>query len=170
MNMLLNEKNWETSLENISPSEITDVLLKDIEDNVKKVFKLKQETAKTDHVTPETEKEGGEKQNTEKVNPSVKMSNNRIPRKIRKLWNQKRGSTKSIFKSTSAKRCLDLRNKIDKIEEELKSYYKERRSEKEKEAISKMRKKTQSAFIHMLKDLQKLSLEWDLWSVTLENL
>ena len=66
-------------------------------------------------------------------------SNNRIPKNIRKLFNQKKSATKSIFKSTAPKKCLALKNKIDKIEQELKNHYKTRRNKLEKEAISKIK-------------------------------
>jgi len=137
MNMLLSKINWEEELKGLTVQEITDKLMLELETNVKLIFKKYDKNAKEE----ETE--------VEKVE-----SNNKIPKNIRKLFNQKRSATKRIFKSTSAKKCLALKIKIDDIEEKLKTHYKARRNKLEKEAISKI-KRNPSAFYTYAKKFAK---------------
>ena len=145
MNMLLQKINLEEELANNSVQEMTDKVLSKVEKNVSLIFKKRDEFA-----------EENEHDESEESKPDEKktISNNRIPKPIRKLFIQKRMATKSIFKSTSAKRCLALKIKIYSIEEDLKSHYKTRRSKVEKEAINKI-KKNPNAFYTYAKKFAK---------------
>ena len=123
MNMLIEKVKWEEELEGLTVQEMTDKLMLELESNVSLIFKKFDENAKEN------------KKETENVE-----SKNKIPKKIRKLFNQKQSATKRIFKSTSARKCLALKTKIDDIEEKLKTHYKARRNKLEKEAISKIKR------------------------------
>ena len=87
-------------------------------------------------------------------NNSRKMSNNRIPKKVRMLFRQKQSATKSLIKTTSAKKCLALRNKMESIEIALKENYTKRRTKQENLAISKI-KKNPNAFYAYAKKFSK---------------
>ena len=52
------------------------------------------------------------------------------------------------MKTTSARRCLDLRRKIDSIELQLKESYVERRMKQENEAISKIKKNPKAFYTY----------------------
>ena len=77
-----------------------DKVLSAIEKNRSLIFKRKDEFV---------DKNYGEKSEGNEPEENKSQSNNRIPKPIRKLFKQKRMATKSIFKSTSAKKCLVLK-------------------------------------------------------------
>ena len=131
MNLLLEEIKWEEEMEDKSVEDMTNILLSHLENNVKLVFKTKE--PETKNIDSETER---------------KLSNNKIPRHVRKLFKQKRSLTKGIMKTTSARRCLDLRRKIDSIELQLKASYVERRRKQEEEAISKIKKNPKAFYTY----------------------
>ena len=138
MNLLLEEGNWEEEMDGKSVQEMTDTLLCHIENNVKEKF-------------PDAKEDETNKEN--------KQSNNQIPRNMRLMFKQKRSLTKGIMKTISAKRCLELRKKIDSIEMQLKASYTERRNKKEKEAIEEIKKRTPKPFMLTLRSSQKLLVE-----------
>ena len=81
-------------------------------------------------------------------------SKNLIPRNIRNLFRRKLRATQGIFQTTSAKRCLALREKVDQIEAELKNYYSDRRSKIEADAVTKI-KRNPKAFYAYAERFQK---------------
>ena len=151
MNLFLSEINWKETLEQKTVQQTTDFLLLKIEENVMKIFKKKdlcnkenikqtqKHTEDNDYdQTPEVHKYKSNPSNAKKVRKE--MSKNKIPKKVRKLFRQKQSVTKKLFKTTSAKKCLALRNKMESIEKDLKENYTDRRNKQENIAISKIKK------------------------------
>ena len=122
---------------------MTDFILGHLEDKVKLIFKKEQKDFK-------------DEENLDDIDSEKKQSNNKIPKHIRKLFNQKRNTRRKIMKTTSASKCLALRIKIQSIEEQLKGNYLKRRRKLEKEAISKT-KKNSKAFFAFAKKFSKTS-------------
>ena len=147
MNLLLEEINWEEEMENKSVQQMTDLLLAHLEANVKLVFKKKG----PEEIEKEKEKDQPDKEDAE-TNTKTKISNNHIPKNVRKLFKQKKNMTQRIMKTTSASKCLSLKKKIETIEEQLKESYIERRKNQENKAIS-MIKKNPKAFYAYAKEV-----------------
>ena len=157
MKLFLNENNWKKILESTNAQESTDIILATVEENVKKIFKMKDETTSSKHSTTNSEsedesiKEKSESSQSKDPSDSKKLSNNKIPKNVRKLFIQKRSASKRILKSTSANKCLSLRNKLDIIEEELKVNYTARRTKQENIAINKMKKNPHAFYAYAKK-------------------
>ena len=67
-------------------------------------------------------------------------SKNKIPRKIRILMRNKSKLSKQILRAKSPLKYMSLVEKLETIEEELKTSYEERRSNQENEALKRMKK------------------------------
>ena len=167
MNMLIEEAQLETKIKDLSVKEMTDTIMETIETSVKMVFKKKdtfedgqkaesssKESEPVNLTTDSTDTQTDTQTKTGTSLKLKKMSNNRIPRKVRTLWTQKRAAKKKICKTTSARKCLSLRNKLDSIEQCLQESYTSRRGKKEKEAISRI-KKNPAAFYAYAKKFSK---------------
>ena len=92
--------------------------------------------------TPSPEKEvqsNKSSNNEENIQPEF-SSKNKIPRKVRKLFRQKRKLSKKVFSTKSVPRCIALRNKIENIEQMLKDFYDKRRQIKESEALENIKR------------------------------
>jgi hypothetical protein len=121
-------------LENLSPEESVCQLLSLLEEKVSLVFHKH-----TDFLDSQNQ-------------PSGRFQNNdKIPRKIRNMMRQKSKLSKSILKAKSVSRCLSLREKLEKIESELKASYDNRRSELEKKALDKIKRNPKHYFSYAKK-------------------
>ena len=117
---LLETNCWETKFEGKSVSEMTELLLAEIEDKVAKTMKKKSDC--------------------EQVNVDQTKSRNKIPRKVRTLFRNKRNASDKMKTVKSVKKCLELRKKIEKTEETLKALYDERKSKLENIALAKIKR------------------------------
>ena len=143
LNLMFNQINWESILEELSPDEALNKFISVLEENVEIVFK-KQKRFQAD----------GKEENGEKKF----ISNNKIPRPIRKLMRKKCKLSKAIMKTKSCNRYLKMRESIEDIEIKLKESYSSRRMEKEKVAISKM-KRDPAAFFSYANKFSKTNSE-----------
>ena len=134
LNMEIDLIDWSTILADKSPDEMTKIFLEILLEKVWLVFK-KLSTFES----------------TEKKDFS---SNNKIPRQIRILMRNKRKLSESIQRTKSMRRCLNLRDKLESIEKELKESYDKRRINQEKEALKKI-KKDPGAFYKYAKKFSK---------------
>ena len=75
MNILMEEVGWKTRLENLSTFEMSDVLLKEIEEGTKKVFKPKEISSTTPAVNEENHTESDVENIEELKHPNVKSDN-----------------------------------------------------------------------------------------------
>ena len=76
---------------------------------------------------------------TEEDSETKAKSNNKIPRKVRILMRNKSKISSAILITKSGHKIACLREKLHKIENELENLYNKRRSNQEKEAISKIK-------------------------------
>ena len=81
----------------------------------------------------------------------TKISNNHIPKNVRKLFKHNKNMTQRIMKTTSASKCLSLKKKIEAIEEQLKESYTERRKKLENKAIYKTKKNPKAFYAYAKK-------------------
>ena len=125
-NMLIKDINWEEMFRDKSVDEMSEILLKKCEDNVKKIFRgndgkeepiLSPETL-SQEVLAETSVADDDGAQCGKYEKKFK-SKNKIPHVIRNLFRKKRKATQGIFTTRSAKKCLTLRRKVQFIEEKL---------------------------------------------------
>ena len=143
LNLLLNQINWDSILEELSPEESLNKFVSVLEENVDIVFK------KQKHF------QNGDKEQIEK---KKFKSNNKIPRPIRKLMRNKCKLSKSMLKTKSCSKYLQIKDSIEEIESKLKESYSSRRMEKERSAIQRM-KKDPAYFFNYAKKFAKTKSE-----------
>ena len=107
MIMILQKVNWQDKLKDKSVTEMVNTLNKDLEDVTEKVM---------------TKIDG----NPEKICLGD-GSSNKIPKQVGNLFRQKKKASDALKTVTSVKKCLAMRAKVEKAEEELKNLYKERK-------------------------------------------
>ena len=125
---------WINILQDKSVDEIADIIIKIIEEGVKKCMRLK----------------GVSKNITNNF-----RSNNRIPRSVRSNFKSRNRLSKKLRKSTSGRHCLALRRKILNKELELKKFY-EKRIEKVEEDIFSKAKENKQVLFRYIKNKQKI--------------
>ena len=130
MKSLLNVVEWEKEFENKSVHEMTNIFLKELVDKVEKTLE---------------KKTSYEKVNKDKSSHS---SNNRIPRRVRTLFRNKKNASNALKTVKSVKRCLNLRKKIEAAEEELKYLYSNRKSKLESAAIDKIKRNPKAFYAY----------------------
>ena len=181
-NMLIQDINWEKEFKDRNVNEMSEILLKTCEDNVRKIFKKKDEkdhssSSSSSPVTPSSCSSSSSSEapaslsSPQAAEPSPAdpksqdnaqcgkhrkkfKSKNKIPRVIRIIFRQKRKAAIGIFSTKSANKCLALRRKVQHIEEKLDSYYSDRRNKMEDKAISQI-KNNPKAFYAYAKRFQK---------------
>ena len=108
---------WKEVLANKSENEVADMILNKMEDVVMKTMHLK--------VTSEKHRDTPHDEGPQFHETNSFWSNNLIPRKVRKQLRRKFEASESLKTVTSVKRCLKLREKLEKAEDELKEIYHE---------------------------------------------
>ena len=139
MNITLQQCNWEEKFKELSVTDMTNVLCKELEAVTEKTMKKKQDTKKI---------------NEDKDDKEESYSKNKIPKKVRNLFRTKKKASDSLRTVQSVNKCLALRKKIENSEEELKSLYLVRKHKMEEAAIAKI-KKNPSAFFSYAKRQSK---------------
>ena len=125
MNLMLNDVNWESLMENLSSEESLNLILKVIEEKVSMVFNRKSDFLDKDSLNQP---------------PGRFKCGNKIPREIRNLMRKKRNLSKVMVRSKSWTRLLKLRETLESIENKLQYSYEARRNDQEKKAINKIKK------------------------------
>ena len=97
--MILQKVNWQDKLKDKSVTEMVNTLNKELEDVTEKVM------TKIDV-------------NHEKICQG-NGSSNKIPKQVRNLFRQKKKASDALKTVTSVKKCLAMRAKVEKVEEEL---------------------------------------------------
>ena len=143
---LLDMVSWKEVLANKSENEVANIILNKMEDVVMKTMHLKVTSEKHTNTLHE---EGRQSPET-----NTFRSNNLIPRKVRKEMRRKFEASESLKTVTSVKRCLRLREKLEKAEDELKEMYNEKKLKNENIAIAKI-KRNPKVFFSMAKKKQK---------------
>ena len=136
LNLLFNKINWDSSLEELSTEESVQKFINLLEENASLVFKKKKRF--------QAEDEAGNNQASFK-------SNNKIPKPVRRLMRSKTKLSKAILKVKSCQKYLKMRESLEAIEIKLKDSYTSRRLEKEKIAISKMKRDPKTFFSYAKK-------------------
>ena len=124
--MILQKVNWQDKLKDKSVTEMVNTLNKELEDVTEKVM------TKIDV-------------NHEKICQGD-GSSNKIPKQVRNLFRQKKKASDALKTVTSVKKCLAMRAKVEKAEEDLENLYKERKVKLEAAAIGKIKRNPKAFF------------------------
>jgi hypothetical protein len=103
LNLLFNQIDWSSILEELNPDEATFKFIKILEENVGLVFQTK-----------------SEEMNESSKEKSFK-SKNKIPKKIRILMRNKRKISKTLLSTKSVNKYLKLNERLEAIENDLKT-------------------------------------------------
>ena len=141
LNLLLNDVNWESLLEETSPEESLARFLNILEEKVPLVFSKHPSFSEEDSSSPQEEKF---------------RNGNKIPKPIRNLMRSKAKISKSMLRTKSVAKYSKLRDELEGIESQLKTSYDKRRSGQESEAIRRI-KKDPKAFFTYAKKFSKTS-------------
>ena len=137
INESLKKIDWENIFNDKNEFEITEILIKIIENSVRDTMKSRSREKRTHD------------NNGNKFN-----SNNLIPKAVRKLFRKKCKISKQIKTVKNVKQCSKLRNDILKIDIELKNHYKSRRESVEQKIFTKS-KENKNVLYHYIKSKSK---------------
>ena len=142
LNLMLDCIDWDSILQELSTEESTMKFISILEEHVELIFKKKQQ------FQAEEENESS----------PVHKSKNKIPKPVRIMMRNKSKLSKSILRVKSVNKYLKMRGKLEELEQKLKDSYTKRRIDKEKVAISKI-KKDPRAFFSYAKKFSKTKSE-----------
>ena len=131
LNLMFNQVNWDSILEELSPEESIKKFLSILEENVILIFKK-------------------QKRFQEEGTQEFK-SKNKIPRSVRIQMRNKTNLSKKILRVKSSENYIKLTDKLEKIESSLQESHTNRRLGQEKRAISKMKKDPRHFFSYAKK-------------------
>ena len=141
VNTLLQSIDWEAKFEGMSTTQMSECLLSELEKVVVKILKKKSNFSNIKSADQgNTLLCGTKTENHISKISEITRSRNKIPKNVRTLFRKKKKASDGLTTVKSVKRCLELRKKLEKSENELKDLYKERKFKLENVALAKIKR------------------------------